>query len=82
MKKYEVIVKTWFDETFGNTYHSVLIIEIETNKEVGYREFEYGYGTQYEQTAAEMLGLSVLETRKLSRFDVTEVCKKYQMKHR
>jgi hypothetical protein len=55
-KKFSVITidaKRWFDRVNGNTYHSVAVHV--DGKLVGVNPFEYGYGTQYMQTALELL---------------------------
>ena len=50
-KEINVIVKKWFDKTYGNTYHSV---QFELNNKVCHSGFRYGYGSQYEQTFKEI----------------------------
>lgn len=53
MSQFVVIARRWFDKVNGNTYHSVEV----------YRDgvllervpFVYGYGEQYDQTAAEII---------------------------
>lgn len=48
----EIYGKRWFQKSFGNTYHSVTIY---VNDEVLRCDFCYGYGSQYLQTAADLL---------------------------
>lgn len=45
--------RRWFDRTYGNTYHSVLV-EVD-GEVVGIEPFAYGYDEQYIQTAENML---------------------------
>ena len=48
-----VIGRRWFEKVNGNTYHSV---DVYVNGDhVGREPFAYGYGSQYEQTALEIL---------------------------
>ena len=49
-KEILVIVKKWFDKTYGNTYHS---IQFELNNRIIHSGLTYGYGSQYEQTFKE-----------------------------
>jgi hypothetical protein len=68
-----ITAKRWFQQSYGNTYHSVTIREnlfnayqkndIIYTKEVGRISFRYGYGDQYLNTAAEILGISEMELR-------------------
>lgn len=44
--------RRWFQKSCGNTYHSVTVY---VNDEVLRKDFEYGYGNQYLQTAIELL---------------------------
>lgn len=44
--------RRWFQKSYGNTYHSVTVY---VNDEVLRKDFEYGYGNQYLQTAIELL---------------------------
>ena len=53
MNTITVIGRKWFERTNGNTYHSV---EVYKNGELIERvPFTYGYGSQWEQTAVEVL---------------------------
>jgi hypothetical protein len=48
-----ITARRWFQKTYGNTYHSVKVyIDGEL---VGHVPFTYGYGSQYEQTALEII---------------------------
>lgn len=48
--------RRWFQKSYGNTYHSVLICEHSTGKQLAYDPFSYGYERQCVQTAVDMLG--------------------------
>ena len=50
-KEITVIVKKWFDKTYGNTYHS---IQFELNNKMFHSGLTYGYGSQYKQTFKEI----------------------------
>jgi len=66
MAKYLIEGKKWFDKVNGNTYHSVYITDVQTNKLIAKSEMEYGYGDQWKQTAYEelmKLGLATKEDR-------------------
>jgi len=53
MKSLVIVGKRWFQKTYGNTYHTVrIIVDGKCVQNVGRT---YGYGTQYEQTAAAWL---------------------------
>jgi len=54
MIKYTIHSKKWIDKVNGNTYHSVRIINNETN-EVITSPFKYGYGDQFLQSAREKM---------------------------
>lgn len=45
--------RRWFQRTYGNTYHSVRIME--DGAELAYIPFAYGYGDQFLQTALDWL---------------------------
>jgi hypothetical protein len=49
-KKINVLVKKWFDNINGNTYHS---IQFELNNKIIHSGRTYGYGTQYKVTFKE-----------------------------
>lgn len=51
--KIEVHARRWFQSSVGNTYHSVKVYL--DGKLLKHIPFEYGYGEQYLQTAAEAL---------------------------
>jgi hypothetical protein len=63
---YIITAKRWFQKTYGNTYHSVKVEQInETEKKtIGYIPFRYGYDSQYMNTAAEIIGISETSLRK------------------
>jgi hypothetical protein len=48
-----VIANKWFEKVNGNTYHSCEVYI--NNKLIKRAPFVYGYGSQYEQTALEIL---------------------------
>lgn len=48
----EIYGKRWFQKSCGNTYHSVTVY---VNDEVLRCDFTYGYGSQYLQTACDLL---------------------------
>jgi hypothetical protein len=50
---YTVIVKRWFQKSYGNTYHSVRIFK--GNELIAENLFEYGYGDHYRQTTLKLL---------------------------
>jgi hypothetical protein len=80
-----ITAKRWFQQSYGNTYHSVTIREnlfnayhsfdIIYTKEVGRISFRYGYGDHYLNTAAEILGVSEMELRQ----DIRENRQKYHI---
>lgn len=47
---YTIHGRLWFDKTWGNTYHSCVIVRHEDGATV-YCGEEYGYGDQYVYTA-------------------------------
>lgn len=52
--KYIVDARRYFDKKNGNTYHSVIITNIETDNQVS-KHFVYGYGDHYKQTAKDLI---------------------------
>jgi hypothetical protein len=80
-----ITAKRWFQQSYGNTYHSVTIREnlfnayqkndIIYTKEVGRISLRYGYGDHYLNTAAEILGISEMELRD----DIRETPEKYHI---
>lgn len=48
----QIVGRKWFQTTYGNTYHSVMVY---VNDEKLTKDFEYGYGNQYVQTAHDLL---------------------------
>jgi hypothetical protein len=63
---YIITAKRWFQKTYGNTYHSVIVEKVlheydKTEKTVlGYEPFVYGYGDHYLQTACDILQVEKL----------------------
>ena len=53
MEMITIIGRRWFQKTYGNTYHSVVVLV--DGEEIGREPFAYGYGDQYIQTAHELL---------------------------
>ena len=54
MKSFVVIGGKWFDKVNGNTYHTAKIIDGQTG-ETYFSRFQYGYGSQYLQSAREYI---------------------------
>jgi hypothetical protein len=50
---YHVKVRRWFDKANRNAYHSVVVLFSDGTRKV--RGMTSGYGSQYEQTAVEMI---------------------------
>lgn len=48
-----IIAKRWFQKSYGNTYHSVEVYM--GNEFIGREPFQYGYNSQYLQTAFDLL---------------------------
>ena len=55
MNKFVIIGKKWFDKLYGNTYHSVVVIDVKTNECIVDVPFSYGYGEQWKHTAYDYL---------------------------
>ena len=51
-KEINVVVKRWFDDINGNTYHSV---QFKINNDIYHSGLTYGYERQYETTFKSML---------------------------
>ena len=86
---YVITAKKWFQQSYGNTYHSVLIEKISGHGEtyrretIGYIPFAYGYGEHWKQTAADILGIDfdkfskdIRENREKYVFNVMDVNRK------
>ena len=61
MKKIETLVirgRRWFQKLYGNTYHTVTVV---VNGHVLKSNIQYGYGTQYLVTAADLLRENVYD---------------------
>lgn len=88
--KYLIEAYEWFDKLNGNSYHSVDITDLKTNKLIFSSGLAYGYGEQYKQTAYSglvKLGLAKEEDRhnhKLNSerfiYRMTENCLKRDLK--
>jgi hypothetical protein len=52
IKTLHISGRRWFDRTYGNTYHSVMVVFDGVTHYIGYT---YGYGDCYIQTAFEWL---------------------------
>lgn len=50
-----IVGKRWFQKTYGNTYHTVKIIDLESGKTIVDTPRTYGYGEHWKQTAYEEL---------------------------
>ena len=67
---YKITAKKWFQKSYGNTYHSVLVEKVTgagdnyRKRTIGFQPFAYGYGDHYINTAAGILGISEEELRK------------------
>lgn len=61
--KFQIHGKRWFSKTYGNTYHSVRIYDVENNKVLSYIPFEYGYDDQALETGLEWLAANGYITR-------------------
>jgi len=47
--------KRWFQKTYGNTYHTVVLQYVKDGKPIVLRSgIHYGYGEQYNQTALDL----------------------------
>ena len=57
IKEIDVSAKRWFQSSYGNTYHSVLLSVFDGKKwtEIAVNPFEYGYGDHYMHTALRLL---------------------------
>jgi len=55
LTRFLITGRRWFQTTYGNTYHSVQIRDLEKNEIISYIPFRYGYGDQYRQTAYDEL---------------------------
>jgi len=51
MNKYLIVGRKWFDKTYGNTYHTVKIRDLENGETIVQTDMQYGYGDHYRQTA-------------------------------
>ena len=69
-----VLVKKYYDKTYGNTYHSV---QTEINDNILHSGITYGYERQYEQTLKEILPSNKNYNIK---YIVIDNCKKRELK--
>lgn len=75
-----ITAKRWFQKSYGNTYHSVLVEKISGEGEaykaekIGYIPFRYGYGDHYLNTAASILDMSEMELRQDIRNNPEKYC--------
>ncbi len=46
-----IIGRRWFQRSYGNTYHTVEIKDVFSQKQIIYTDMEYGYEDQYKDTA-------------------------------
>jgi len=53
IKSVTILGRRWFQKTYGNTYFSA--IALVNGKEVASIDFQYGYGSYYEQAMADKL---------------------------
>jgi len=68
LTRFLITGKRWFQATYGNTYHSVKITDLEKNETITYIPFRHGYGDHYRQTAYdELVKLGLVE--KSDQFD-------------
>jgi hypothetical protein len=76
----KITAKKWFQRSYGNTYHSVLIEKISGEgadykaEKIGYIPFRYGYGDHYLNTTADILGISETELRNDIRENRQQYC--------
>ena len=52
IKTIEIEARRWFQKSYGNTFHSVMVC---VNDKILENGFQYGYGDQFFQTAGELL---------------------------
>ena len=57
VKEIDITAKRWFQSSYGNTYHSVLLSVFDGKKwiELACNDFEYGYSDHYMHTALRLL---------------------------
>lgn len=54
--------RRWFDNSFGNTYHSVRVWTVKGNDVRAFSlPFAYGYDDAYLQSAAELIGVDYMD---------------------
>ena len=52
IKTIEIEARPWFQKSYGDTFHSVMVC---VNDKILENGFQYGYGDQFFQTAGELL---------------------------
>ena len=77
--KYLAIAKEWSDKVNGNSYFSVRIKNLKTNKVI-FLPFQYGYEKTYEQATQEALCLNIRISELPIQFIKTKNCKKKEVK--
>lgn len=76
---YVINTRRWFQRTYGNTYHSVLVEKVSGKGKnykreiIGHVPFTYGYGNHYIQTVADIFGIDFNTLNK----DIRENPEKY-----
>ena len=80
-KRFLITGKRWFQSTYGNTYHTATVYDLKTNNQYK-SEIRYGYGSQYQETAKDLVkskGIKVVPTFANSVFEVIDVKKKSEL---
>ena len=78
--KYIATIKEWRDKTFGNTYFSANIDDIEKQK-IHKIEFQYGYGGHAEHVCKEAIGLKGFNSDLPIKFITIPNCKQRDVKN-
>jgi hypothetical protein len=78
--KYIATIKEWRDKTFGNTYFSANIDDIEKEK-THKIEFQYGYGGHAEHVCKEAIGLKGFTSDLPIKFITIPNCKQRDVKN-
>jgi hypothetical protein len=77
--KYIATAKEWYDKVNNNSYFSVRIKDLKTNKII-YLPLQYGYGTQYEYVTKKVLGLKMRTSEAPIEFIKIDNCKQKDVK--
>lgn len=72
MIKYVIHSKKWHDKINGNTYHSVNVLNTQNNLMIS-SPFSYGYGTQFIQSANEIMLKNKWIDKPLKSLDFLEI---------